>query len=27
MKSTQARIAHALAYRAHPEIGTWFARP
>ena len=27
MKSSHARIAHALAYRAHPEDGTWFARP
>jgi ADP-ribose pyrophosphatase YjhB (NUDIX family) len=27
MKSSTARIAHALAYRAHPEDGTWFARP
>ena len=27
MKSSQARIAHAMAYRAHPEDGTWFARP
>jgi ADP-ribose pyrophosphatase YjhB (NUDIX family) len=26
-KSSHARIAHALAYRAHPENGTWFARP
>ena len=27
MKSSQVRIARALAYRAHPENGTWFARP
>lgn len=27
MRSSQERIAHALAYRAHPENGTWFARP
>ena len=27
MKSSQLRIARALAYRAHPENGTWFARP
>jgi ADP-ribose pyrophosphatase YjhB (NUDIX family) len=27
MKSSQTRITRALAYRAHPEIGTWFARP
>ena len=27
MKSSHARIAHALAYRAHPENGTWFAHP
>ena len=27
MKSSHERIAHAMAYRAHPENGTWFARP
>jgi hypothetical protein len=27
MKSSRERIAHAMAYRAHPENGTWFARP
>jgi len=27
MKSSQVRIARALAYGAHPENGTWFARP
>ena len=27
MKSSHTRIAHAMAYRAHPENGTWFARP
>ena len=27
MNSSHGRIAHALAYRAHPENGTWFARP
>ena len=27
MESSRSRIAHALAYRAHPENGTWFARP
>jgi 8-oxo-dGTP pyrophosphatase MutT (NUDIX family) len=26
MKSSHIRIAHALAYRAHPENGAWFAR-
>ncbi len=26
-KSSHARIARALAYRGHPENGTWFARP
>lgn len=26
MKSSQERIAHALAYRAHPGKGTWFVR-
>jgi len=25
--SSRARITRALAYRAHPEDGTWFARP
>jgi ADP-ribose pyrophosphatase YjhB (NUDIX family) len=27
MKSSRERIAQALAYRAHPEHGPWFARP
>lgn len=27
MKSSRVRIAHALAYRAHPETGTWFGCP
>jgi len=27
MKSSHARIAHAMAYRLHPEIGIWFASP
>ena len=27
MKSSHARIAHAMAYRSHPENGIWFARP
>jgi len=27
MKSSHVRIAHAMAFRAHPENGTWFARP
>lgn len=27
MKSSHGRIAHALAYRAHPENRTWYARP
>ena len=25
-RSSRTRIAHALAYREHPERGTWFAR-
>jgi ADP-ribose pyrophosphatase YjhB (NUDIX family) len=27
MESSHVRIARALAYSAHPEEGTWFARP
>jgi ADP-ribose pyrophosphatase YjhB (NUDIX family) len=27
MTSSHIRIARAMAYRAHPEGGTWFARP